>query len=148
MVDLLDRLSAFLDAEAGHDHVWGRRDSMLLVADWMAAATGKDPAAPWRGRYRTPRGALRIIRAAGGKDALLADGFARVGCARAIAVEDAVSGDVGLVAVMTARGRVEPVGAIRSGDCWVVRGSRGLLGGAAQAFSAWRPVVAEGVIHG
>lgn len=146
MVDLLTRLGAFLDGAAAERHDWGRSDSMLLIADWMLTATGRDPAAPWRGRYRSPLGAARIIRRAGGKAALLDDGFARAGCAVAVAPQDARSGDVGLVPARTTAGRIEPVGAIRSGACWVVRTPRGLLAAQADAIAAWRPT--EGAEHG
>lgn len=148
MVDLLTRLGAFLNRAAAQRHDWGRSDSMLLIADWMLAATGRDPAAPWRGRYSSPLGAARIIRRAGGKAALLDDGFARVGCALSVPPKDARCGDVGLVPARTTAGRIEPVGAIRSGSCWVVRTPRGLLAGPAEAIAAWRPTETEGAKRG
>lgn len=46
--------------------VWGKSDCILSVADYILAATGKDPAAQWRGTYSDDMGALALAKAYGG----------------------------------------------------------------------------------
>jgi len=41
---------------------WGESDCCLFVCDCILAMTGHDPAAPFRGRYRTALGAYRALR--------------------------------------------------------------------------------------
>lgn len=49
-------------ARAGQDVMrWGRDDCALWTSDAVRAALGYDPAAPWRGRYKTRAGALRVL---------------------------------------------------------------------------------------
>ncbi|MEZ5752864.1 MAG: hypothetical protein R3D60_13170 [Paracoccaceae bacterium] len=68
------RLYAWLDASAKEPHVFGRHDCALIIAGGIEAMHGVDPAAPYRGRYTSWRGGLRILRRAGFEDprALLA----------------------------------------------------------------------------
>lgn len=47
---------------------WGRHDCALFAADAVLAMTGVDPAEGWRGRYSTPRGAIRVLRRDGYDD--------------------------------------------------------------------------------
>lgn len=136
------RLPAFLGAVAARRHAWGVSDSMLLIADWALAVTGRDPGAAWRGRYRTLLGAQRIIRRHGDKAGLIDAGFAAVGCGGRIEPNAVRLGDVGLVPVMTAGDVIQPVGAVRTATGWAVQG-KGLmtlpangLGGGAE--TAWR----------
>ncbi len=39
---------------------WGVSDCALFAADVVEAMTGVDPAARWRGKYKTPRGSMRF----------------------------------------------------------------------------------------
>ncbi len=48
----------------------GKHDCALFAAGCVAAMTGDDFAAPYRGRYRTLRGGIRILRKAGFSDAI------------------------------------------------------------------------------
>ena len=50
----------FTEAQ-GREFQWGKHDCVLFAADIVEALTGIDHAAEFRGRYRTPRGALRIV---------------------------------------------------------------------------------------
>ena len=61
-----DPLSAFLRAASGRPFSWGEHDCLMWLADWIEARRGLDPAAEWRGRYRSERGAMRIVAEAGG----------------------------------------------------------------------------------
>lgn len=82
------RLGAYLADAARTPFVEGRHDCALFAAGAVLAMTGKDPAARFRGRYRTTKGGLRVLRRAGYHDHLaLAEAhfeevppaFARVG---------------------------------------------------------------------
>lgn len=85
--------------------VWGRDDCMLAVADIVKAATGKDPARRFRGRYQTRRGAIRVLGPGGTERA--ARDSARALHWRKVDPAEAKPGDVGLmkIAARTARGR-------------------------------------------
>lgn len=74
--DWRPRLRAWLSEMARHPGpiTPGQHDCCLFAAAALEAQTGVDLAAPWRGRYTTFRGGLRLIRKAGHADlaALLA----------------------------------------------------------------------------
>ena len=59
------RLVAYLHAARLRPFAYGRHDCSLFAADCVAAMTGHDMAAPWRGRYTTLRGGIRVLRRAG-----------------------------------------------------------------------------------
>jgi hypothetical protein len=78
-----DLLAGFIEARRSRPFEWGVNDCCLFAADWVALATGKDPAAELRGTYSTALEAHRHITAAGGlaalaEDALTRNGFSRV----------------------------------------------------------------------
>ena len=54
-----------LTAAEGHRFSWGSFDCALFASDWVLLATGHDPAAGFRGRYRTANGARRQLRRLG-----------------------------------------------------------------------------------
>ena len=62
------RLYAWFDTCATTPHDYGRHDCGLFVAGGVAAMTGFDFAAPFRGRYSTALGATRALRRHGGGD--------------------------------------------------------------------------------
>lgn len=74
---------------------FGQCDCTLWVADWVRSRLGVDPAAPWRGRYRTRIGWHRLIR--GQSLAEVAGRALRAAGARQIDVLAAVPGDVGMI---------------------------------------------------
>lgn len=63
--DWQPRLDAVLRAAETRPFAWGRHDCALFVCDCLAAMTGEDPAARFRGRYATARGARGAIRRQG-----------------------------------------------------------------------------------
>lgn len=65
-------LSQYLGEVARTPFAYGRNDCALFAAGAVKAMTGVDPAAAWRGRYRTLRGGLRILRADGHDDHIAA----------------------------------------------------------------------------
>ena len=62
------RLVAYLHEARLRPFAYGRHDCSLFAADCVAAMTGQDMAAPWRGRYTTLRGGIRVLRKAGYRD--------------------------------------------------------------------------------
>lgn len=66
--DWRGRLAAHLAASAGRPFAWGRHDCAIFAADCILAMTGEDPAAPFRGRYRSFKGGLKCLRKAGFAD--------------------------------------------------------------------------------
>lgn len=132
-------LAAWLDRAIDTPRVWGRHDCTLWPANWVVECGHGDPAAEWRGRYRTLLGAARLARPAGGMEALFARGAEASGLRRASRV---IAGDVGLLAMPTAA--LGPtlgasVGAISiGGGEWAVVHDRGLWMGHAPVIAAWR----------
>lgn len=60
------RLASEMDAQRLRVFEWGKQDCVLgLASGAVRALTGEDLALPWRGRYRSPRGALRLLRESG-----------------------------------------------------------------------------------
>lgn len=66
--DWQKRLRRYLAGVNGRPLVPGRHDCCLFGAGAVAAETGVDLAAPWRGRYTTFAGGYRILRRAGHAD--------------------------------------------------------------------------------
>lgn len=62
------RLITYIAATAEKGFMEGQRDCGLFGADALAAQTGVDLAAPYRGRYTTTRGGLRVLRRDGYAD--------------------------------------------------------------------------------
>ena len=127
-------LGAFLGEAVRSRFSWEhQRDCCLFVADWAVALGHPDPAADLRGRYRTERGCLRLLRREGGLAAVFSRSAERVGRPTA----EPVLGDVGLLQVLTPRGP-GLVGAICAGRRWVMRSPTGLLGLSDPPLACWR----------
>ncbi len=73
-MDVLDVLKNYQDAEFSY----GRLDCCLFVANVIRELTGKDPAAPWRGSYKSELEALMILAEYGGLAALAGAVFGRL----------------------------------------------------------------------
>lgn len=132
-------LSAFLGDAVARPFAWGIHDCQMWPADWVLSQTGMDPASAWRGRYRTWRGAERIIRDGGGLVAVAAAGMAASGLV-AIAPDLARDGDVGIVRATVTIGdriREREVGAIRVAGAWAVLTDSGCVVGPFDALAAW-----------
>jgi hypothetical protein len=128
---------AFLERAAATPVVWGRFDCHLWLADWVKAAVLYDPAPEFRGRYTTPRGALRVLRREGGSEAIVArlaerGGFGEIDPARA------QRGDIGLIPSDGPRG-VELIGALCTGPRWAMLAYPvGIAAVPANPVRAWR----------
>lgn len=72
--DWPQRLSRAIEAKRAEPHAWGQNDCALCAADLVAAMTGHDFGAPFRGRYSDEAGAWAILDSLGHADlASLAD---------------------------------------------------------------------------
>lgn len=93
------QLAALVPAEVsawgGLRLIWGTHDCALAAANILRGPLGVDPAAAWRGRYRTARGARRVLGAKGLPGALAAT--ARRLRWPSIAPAKARTGDIGLI---------------------------------------------------
>jgi len=78
------RIIQCIQAASGRPFSWGENDCCLFVADVCLAACDKDPAAAYRGRYRTEQGAKRALAKTHGSIAAALDAlFERVPVAMA-----------------------------------------------------------------
>jgi len=112
-------LRQFLDARRAEPFRPGRNDCALFAADWIAALTGTDPAAPWRGWYETLDE---------GRALLAEDGFASPAeVLHPILLRDAgwMQAQAGDVAVLIEAGE-EAMGLVGGGHIHVLRPRRGL----------------------
>lgn len=66
--DYLSKLHEYLASKEKTGFSFGRLDCALFTAGAVAAMTDEDPAAGFRGGYKTRLGGLRKIRAAGFRD--------------------------------------------------------------------------------
>lgn len=82
-------------AAADRPFVWGEWDCCLMAADCVYAMTGVDVAAEFRGRYKTARGALRVMH---GSLAVTAQRVAQAHCLPETNPALAQRGDICLVA--------------------------------------------------
>jgi hypothetical protein len=60
--DWEQRLSDWIVANRSRPHEWGQWDCILMATSAVAAMTGEDPAAEYRGRYSDERGAAEALR--------------------------------------------------------------------------------------
>lgn len=127
-------LSDYLVETGRTPFAWGSRDCLMWPADWVRLATGRDPAAPWRGRYDGKTGALRLLAEHGGAAGLMRRGCAVVGLAE---TEAPARGDVGVLWI-TGREGPEQVGGICTGARWAVLSDRGLMIAPFRVAAAWR----------
>lgn len=134
-----DALNAHLESALTDSAFWGVSDCVLWPADWVVCCGWADPAAGFRGRYRTALGAARIVRRAGGLEAMWRAEAARIGLSP---TTRPIAGDVGLA--MRETTGVGPalrgmVGAIHlGGGEWACRTRGGLRSGHWPVVHAWR----------
>lgn len=110
------RLIALIEKRTAAPFAWGSNDCCLWPADAVLAMTGRDPAAAYRGRYATQRGAAVLLKRLGGLTSVGAL------CGSEIPPLCAQVGDVGLVSSNGER----DAGAVCIGDLWVAVVKNGL----------------------
>lgn len=89
-------------ASAGPTIAWGKDECGLWAVEPIRIVLGYDPAENFRGRYRTRRGAMRVL-GKGGLAAALRSAARRYGW-RKIEPAKAKPGDIGLVQIGTTYG--------------------------------------------
>lgn len=109
----------------------GKMDCSLWAADWVLLRTGLDPAASWRGAYRTEREYMRLLLAEGGLVRVAARAMKRIG-ARLIPPVEARPGDIGII--VTEKG---PALAVRGQLAWLAK-TGDQLSSTPNASFAWR----------
>lgn len=124
-------LDAFLEDASAKRFQDGRWDCGLMVAAWVERMTGVDGASPWRGRYATRIGWLRILKREGGIEAVIAAGAALAGLTE---TKEPKRGDIGVARL--------PNGELMAGIClgerWASAGLNGLAACCAEPVRAWR----------
>lgn len=86
-------LADFIDARRERPFVWGQHDCCLFAADWVALATGQDPAEAQRGKYDSAIAAHRIAAPFGGLGGLVTHCLRKVG-AEPVDAAHATAGDI------------------------------------------------------
>jgi hypothetical protein len=114
-------LAAFLADEK--PFAWGSRDCCLFAADAVLCITGLDPAIDFRGRYKTAKGAARVLKKYGGLE----------GAVEVIAL------DHGMMEV--------PVGLAQRGDVVLIDSPRGLALAVVNLKGGVTAQGPDGVIH-
>jgi hypothetical protein len=121
---------------------YGIDDCLMWLANIYVEALGVDPAAPYRGRYRTPRGALRVLGKGGVAEAL-AETAGRMAWAPILPPAAQVL-DLGMIE--TAEG---PAGAICAGEYWMSRFEYGFAASRLTFIdAAWRVRLPSGLSVG
>lgn len=127
-------LAEFLGQAVRTPFAPGAHDCRLFPANWVLAATGRDPAAAFRGRYASEAEGLALAEAVGGVEAATAAGMAAAG----LTPTDApAAGDVGVITVFTLDGPVA-VGGIFTGRHWAFLSPGGVSLWPAEPIAAWR----------
>lgn len=70
-----ERLTEFVEAHRRLPHAWGSNDCAMFAAGAVAAMTGSDPFARWRGTYADKTEAMRLLALEGGFEGLCARVF-------------------------------------------------------------------------
>lgn len=130
--DWPERLAEFIEERRYWPFAWGSQDCAMFGGDAIAAQTGVDPFAAFRGRYTTEEGAEAITAPAGGFEALLGATLAAFGaqdCPPALAQR----GDVGMVRV----GNAEALGVVLGSAVAVPGLTRLQFVPAGRVYRAW-----------
>lgn len=70
-------LALFLAEKRAQPFDWAENNCAFFACDWLALATGVDPAADFRGTIDSPLAALRALEAGGGLETLVVQACAR-----------------------------------------------------------------------
>ncbi len=89
------KLWAFLEKAERKSFRWGQHDCAIFACNCIKKITGLDVAKPWRGKYKTLRGAAGVLlRIAGGGLVLVAEKIAAENNFEEVPVSFARRGDV------------------------------------------------------
>lgn len=98
---------------------WGVLDCCFFAGNWIRDATGRDPLASFRGRYRTAREAARLLLRGGGMVPTVGAEMERGGFVRT-AMPD--HGDIGVLTLPDSAGPARATCVVMSGPWWVALG--------------------------
>lgn len=126
------KLDRFLEEASQRPFDDARWNCALMVAAWVGQVTGVDVAAPWRSRFTSRLGWLRLLRREGG---LLAVCEKAAGIAGLAETQTPLRGDVGVVARVPDG---ELLAAISLGRTWAAPGAKGVRGYRAVPVKIWR----------
>ena len=101
--DWPERLAAVVKGALDVPFAWGRNDCALFASDCAKAMCDEDPAAAYRGKYKSARGALAALKRIGGVASI--EGLANAVLGAPIEVAEARRGDVVLVETRVADAR-------------------------------------------
>lgn len=71
-------LSDFLIERMREPFAWGAQDCCLFAADWVRLCLLADPAREFRGKYRTEKTGLKLLKEHGGVRGLVSKRFSRI----------------------------------------------------------------------
>jgi len=130
-------LSDYLDAAMARPWAWGSMDCCHFAGDWIRAATGRDPLAPYRGRYDSAAGAARLVARRGGLLTMVDVEMARCGFERTSTPEH---GDIAILPMPAVPEHVAAGASlfIADGPWWLGRDFDGLTGLKMEPQAAWR----------
>lgn len=129
---LIRAIDAALADWCESDMTWGTDDCLMGLANIYVVALGIDPASAWRGRYRTERGARRVM-GRGGVLRAVGHGARSVGWQR-IKPAEARPGDLGVARTINGH-----AGVIRHRRDWLGRRDRGFTAIPPEyVVTAWR----------
>ena len=121
----MDLLLAWVNRLQAEPFVWGESDCVLIAADWVRQVRGVDPAADLRMTYASAAEAQRVLGWFTDPLAVVGPRMEAAGLAR---TDAPVRGDVAVVDLPDARGRLRPHGAILFGRAfWAARGEAGVV---------------------
>lgn len=131
------RLSDYLAEVMARPWAWGACDCCFFAGEWIFAATGRDPIAPYRGRYSTAIEARRLIVAAGGLSGLLDPEMARCGFRKTAAPQ---TGDIAVVPLPSSgeHSVAQAAVMIADGPWWIGKTLDGIAGVRAEPPTIWR----------
>ena len=123
-------LAAFLKAASERSFLWGQHDCLSWLGAWVAVRHGANPADRFTHRYRTARGALRIIREHGSMGGVVRAAIEPMGL---VETNKPQAGDIVIVSAPEGL-----IGGIVAGEFIANIGQRGLFMRRLPIVTAWR----------
>jgi hypothetical protein len=131
-------LEDYLTVAIHRPWAWGAVDCCFWAGDWIMAATGRDPLAPYRGTYDSALGAARLIKGRGGLVEMVGAEMQNLGFEPTV---DCSDGDIAAIAYPAGdeRHRAADVSVvIRRGPWWLARALNGCIGLEATPLQCWK----------
>jgi hypothetical protein len=132
-------LPGYIDELSRRRWEYGECDCTMAVATWIERIISVDPLKRYRGTYHSPAEARQVVKLAGGYLPTLGELFFEAGLERTDEFED---GDIAAVdpgnyhrLVLQVVGSIL---AIRSGNLWIVKAYRGIIGDSFRVREGWR----------